>query len=236
MAIQTLTTSVAPTSTDVSTDTNANSNLFGNNGAAPIIPAFIVAGLLLIALVIMMAWRRMTHNRLLALVGAGAGEMVPPGAGLAREREGTMPFGPEPRLWDVCVANGRGADDLRETTWKGMKPLCAAFPSQTPPSVVKTFHLPASRASHRPPPFLMRRILRVNRHLNFEGAHDPGEPQKAKTPDVLRVGVIIALPSPTRRRQSEKEKEIGERVSHVDPGDDSFNYMLGLTEVPWGGD
>lgn len=90
-------------------DAPNNNNIFGGNGSAPLVPAFILTGFLLAAILLMTWWRRVARpagaRMPFARVGGGMfyfpAAFDGPGAGPRREREKVV--GPKPEMFDLLV-------------------------------------------------------------------------------------------------------------------------------------
>lgn len=139
-AFQTATTTASGGGALSPTDTNANPNLFGNSGPTPVIPAFVLSGVLLIVLVSICTWRRMLATRhqagLVARYGPFGITFVPasnveggPFGGGRRREDRTVVLGPKPELWDAYTGrekwiegkDGKEKEAKDECTWRGMK-------------------------------------------------------------------------------------------------------------------
>jgi len=123
-------TSSSPTST--SDNGNEPSSFFGNQGPTPIIPAFVLTGVLVAVLIMICAYRRVLVTRGIRPRGADGGPMMvrygPFGMSfvqtVAAERaaRAKKELGPKPELWDAFTKGGSPRfGDEKGVLWKDMK-------------------------------------------------------------------------------------------------------------------
>ncbi|KAH8113980.1 hypothetical protein DFH11DRAFT_1878210 [Phellopilus nigrolimitatus] len=214
MAIQSRTTSSAPSgsATAASGATAAAFPPIENGGPAPVIPAFLLTGVLVILLVALVWWRRVAQGRAAAAAAAARNHMtmgvfIRSGMGAPEEREGRAPRTPElgtaPRLWDVHLAGG-GAPGAR---WRDVHPLCAALVATMPPprpraagpgdNRLRDSDGGGSRAHGRCGALGAR--LRA-REVPGPPPPPPPHGEKGARGGRLRVAVVVALPTPAPER------------------------------------
>jgi len=235
-AFQTATTTVSGASPNP-TDTNSNPNLFGNSGPTPVIPAFVLSGVLLIVLVCICTWRRMLRTRtnagLVPRYGPFGISFVPMVAEMDQQLRGgrrrareerDVALGPKPELWDAYTRREGWAEDKgghgllldEEASWKGMKPLSLSLGSDSTPNQNTDSvdgHEPGSpitptTASNRQT-YLMRKLLRL-KAKRTERKADPvplPPPEPINTTHDVEVSVLIRMPSPTRSRPRQQSSD-----------------------------
>jgi len=232
---QTSTTSGAPSSS-TATAGDGSDVLDTKDGTAPLVAAFLVAGLICGGVLCLVWYRRLMAARLLERMGtAGAmrevggdmlvlteeGQWVP-----LRELVAVAPP-PKPELWDVHITNRRAAvrDDRDVCSWKDVMPISVAF---NPPRTAKNDPVKSviRESARRRAPYMLRRLLRQTG--SDDRSRRTADELTDETTRHLRVAVLVQMPDPVRRNRSSFS---GKAVMEEDEVED-FNYMLGTAEVP----
>jgi len=250
MATAATTSAGNPINTNTGNSNPNNPNPFGSSGPTPVIPAFVLSGVLLIVLVSICTWRRMLATRsqsgLVARYGPFGITFVPAtttmmegGGGMRGRAEERVVLGPKPELWDAYTRRGeKHGSEVDEHTWKDMKPLSLSLGRSSASD--GDCESPTEATSHRQP-YLMRKVLRLNDKRSERKADPvPPPPGGNNIAHDVEVSVLIRMPSPTRprsRRLSSDHMKEKERADFYyedanDGDDDEFDYSLGVATVP----
>jgi len=203
-------------------DTSNNGNIFGGNGSAPLVPAFILTGFLLAAILLMTWWRRVARpagaRMPFARVGGGMfyfpAAFDGPGAGPGGRREREKDVGPKPEMFDVLVRQvdkkeREEVDEKGGLEWEDVKPLATRYE----PSAKKTKNKSDSNANDRTTPLLVPGASALFHRLRHIGrphvspTYSPSSEKDSSTPPPagqMHITVLISMPSPSRPRYAER--------------------------------
>jgi len=210
--------------------------------APPLLPAFLITGLLLAGIIGIITWRHFVERRRLLLMDMAMGEDVDemwPGDGTAMTRI-------EPEMWEVVVSagkQGKGSDSGEGCEWENMMPLCA-MPIRAPPKPSKPHYLiPSDRpitfwtrtfggAGEGYSQFRRQREQERSEAYSRSAVEPPSSvlmstvaPTNTRIPecceegkeeepiDRVQVVMLVAMPSEKRKRRMERKTEVDNEKS-----------------------
>ncbi|KAF8490045.1 hypothetical protein JB92DRAFT_3011210 [Gautieria morchelliformis] len=198
---------MSESSTSATETTNANfaqqtSPIPAPVATPPLLPAFLITGLLLAVIVCIIVWRHILERR----NSQGDDDPTWPIEGIISSGGGG-PKGPKPKLWDLKVLS-----ESEGGTWGDIMPLSATALRATPKPSRPRYLVPSDRpvtfftrmfgGERRPPRPGQPPISVLAPTQALSGVQPPDDHDDEEPIDRLQVAVLISLPCPRRVRHT----------------------------------